>query len=81
MQGQPNLAEAWLVRYRYRRRYHLGSQSDAELRASVAADLDRALDRLARWLAEGPDLARVASLSEERLASPPDPLPEGFSTG
>jgi acylphosphatase len=47
----------------------------------VAWGSDSALDRLARWLAEGPDLARVASLSEERLASPPDPLPEGFSTG
>ena len=42
---------------------------------------DGALDRLARWLAEGPELARVDELSEERLGEPPDPAPEGFSTG
>lgn len=39
------------------------------------------LDRLARWLKEGPELARVDGLSEERLDEPPNPAPDGFSTG
>ena len=47
----------------------------------VAWGNENELDRLARWLTEGPDLARVDRLSEERLGTPPDPPPVGFSTG
>jgi acylphosphatase len=47
----------------------------------VAWGPERDLDRLARWLSEGPELARVDQVSEERLGEPPDPPPDGFSTG
>ncbi len=47
----------------------------------IAWGSDDRLDQLARWLHEGPDLARVDRLDEEPLAETPDPLPEGFTTG
>ena len=47
----------------------------------VAWGSDAQLDRLARWLNEGPDMARVDRLSQEPLDELPDPPPEGFSTG
>ncbi len=45
VETNPDLAEAWLVRYRYRRMYHPNLESSPpEQETSIDADLDRALD-------------------------------------
>ncbi|MEM1411660.1 MAG: acylphosphatase [Pseudomonadota bacterium] len=57
---------------------HAVNHADGSVEVWACGD-DRALDRLERWLAKGPPLARVNRLT--RMDDPDDPVPDTFRTG